>query len=699
MKLLFTLFILTITFISTAQTDWCGTDHLHQKNLIENPNLQQQIDDHMARMHMQGVSSDRSDSIIIPVVFHVIHDNGIGNISHEQILDAMRILNEDFNRLNADSVDTRNTADAPFLPRAANSKICFQLAKLDPNGNCTNGVERRNSALGTYDGSDATSKSYAGGGMDIWNRNNYFNIWVVNDIENSGSTGTILGYAQFPYFGQSNTYGVIIRHDRIGEIGTGTGDRTLTHEVGHCLGLFHVFQDGCGSNNTDCSNAGDYCCDTSPSAQSTQTCNASYNSCTQVQNGDYYGMDVYDQLENFMSYSDCQNMFSIDQKNIMHFNIDNYGFLTNLTSTANLTNTGLTLPDVLCKADFESTKQIICSGSTIDFYDLSFAGITSRNWTINGGTPSSSTDSLISVTFNTPGVYSISLTVSDGSSTLTESKTDYITVLPEPGNDLPVQEGFENITFPDNYNFFTSNNNGVDDWQIATNAAQSGAKSLWFDNYQKGTPGSVVSFESGSFDLSSLDPSDNLIFTFDYAYKKRESTNDDYLKVYVSGDCGESWALRKSIHGSFLSSEISTSPFTPSSTEEWENVEITNITSSYFVSNFRYRFVFESDEGNNIYIDNINIVPESWLGLNKELDLSTIQIYPNPVNDLLNIKLSSPDTQIQLFDATGKSIMVNYSSSTGDNAVQLSTAHLAEGLYYISFISPSGTITKKFIKK
>ena len=51
--------------------------------------------------------------------------------------------------------------------------------------------------------------------MDAWPRDSYMNIWVVESIE-SGGAGITLGYAQFPYFGQASTYGVVIRHDAFG---------------------------------------------------------------------------------------------------------------------------------------------------------------------------------------------------------------------------------------------------------------------------------------------------------------------------------------------------------------------------------------------------------------------------------------------------------------------------------------------------
>ncbi|NOX84566.1 MAG: T9SS type A sorting domain-containing protein [Chlorobi bacterium] len=83
-------------------------------------------------------------------------------------------------------------------------------------------------------------------------------------------------------------------------------------------------------------------------------------------------------------------------------------------------------------ADFTADNTTACSGSTVNFTDLSVAA-TSWSWTFEGGTPSTSTDQNPSVVYNTPGVYDVSLTVSDGTDTDTETKVDYITVLETPG--------------------------------------------------------------------------------------------------------------------------------------------------------------------------------------------------------------------------------------------------------------------------
>jgi hypothetical protein len=151
---------------------------------------------------------------------------------------------------------------------------------------------------------------------------------VVKTINSSWvpAGGTILGYAQFPWMqsAQPKTDGVIVRSDQIGVIGTGQvsqGGRTLTHEIGHWLGLYHTFQDGCdGATSSDCMFGGDQVCDTPPVASSSSGCNVGQNSCSND------SPDLPDMVRNYMDYSDgsCLNTFTNGQKSRMLSSLANY---------------------------------------------------------------------------------------------------------------------------------------------------------------------------------------------------------------------------------------------------------------------------------------------------------------------------------------------------------------------------------------
>lgn len=677
---------------------WCGTDEANAK-IFEDPVKKQFMEEHMTRAARGLIngSSDRSGPYVIPVVVHIIHDGGEGNISYEQILDGLEVLNEDYNRLNADTSDTRNTAEAPFLPIASDMEITFALAKIDPNGDCTNGVQRKYAPHLTNSATD-DCKSEANGGLDGWPNDKYLNIWVVNSIQGSGG-GTTLGYAYLPYSAPGAAHGILIRHDAFGRIGTSSSDgETLTHEAGHILGLRHTFQDD-GCHTGDCTSEGDHCCDTPPADVAMFGCTPTENTCDNVPAGDYYGFDAFDQYENWMSYNTCQNMFSEDQKTIVHANLESIDFLMNWVSPSNLTATGVGLPETLCKAEFSADKNTVCAGNIVNFTDFSYFNVTGHTWSFPGGTPASSSAANPIVTYTTPGLYDVTLEVTDGSSTESITFEDYILVLADPGEPVPYKEHFEEYTtFPDNEQFMSPG--GA--WELTDAAAYGGDFSVYVPNYLSFDNGDKELI-SGTIDLSGATPGEDLIFYFDFAYRKFTASNDEALKLYVSSDCGETWTLRKNIDGDELGTESSFFPFTPSSSDEWTEMYITNINTPYFVSDFRYKFVFEANGGNNIYLDNINIFPESMLG---EVDLElplVMNVYPNPSNNMVNIELyaiSNQNYEIQLFDPLGKSVARIHSGelSNGKNILQYDMTHLPSGFYVIKVESEGQVETIKLLK-
>ncbi len=241
----------------------CGTTQMHNKLLAQHPEIAKAEADYNAILEKQ-IKENRSASVdpnhifIIPIVFHIIHTNGTENISDAQIMDQVNILNRDFRKRNADT----SAIVAPFQPLATDSKIEFRLAQLDPDGNCTNGIDRIYSHK-TENANDASK-------LNAWPRSKYLNVWVIKTMESVGTAG----YAYYPS-GSDPWYmepfdGIIIIHQYIGSIGTAniTNSRALTHEVGHWLNLPHVW----GSTNEPEVSCGDEGVNDTPTTEGHLSC-------------------------------------------------------------------------------------------------------------------------------------------------------------------------------------------------------------------------------------------------------------------------------------------------------------------------------------------------------------------------------------------------------------------------------------------
>lgn len=271
----------------------------------------------------------------IPVVFHVVYNTPEENIPDSVIVNQINRLNEDYARLNEDTVNMRGV----FQPLAGGTHIRFALAQIDPQGNPSTGITRTASNVQSFGSFAAlmgdfsmleTVKSTVDGGMDPWDQTRYLNIWIcdmsINDMP------VLLGYAT-PPAGLPNwpvgsipdlEDGVVLQYQAVGDNNPndiGVPDfvvlgRTAVHEVGHYLGLRHIWGDG------DCSL--DDGIDDTPDATdaSQQDCDTTKNTC----NADVAGMgDLPDMIENYMDYSaeTCQNMFTRQQAALMHGVLEN----------------------------------------------------------------------------------------------------------------------------------------------------------------------------------------------------------------------------------------------------------------------------------------------------------------------------------------------------------------------------------------
>ncbi|MEY3343322.1 MAG: hypothetical protein RL090_1006 [Bacteroidota bacterium] len=336
---LLTLLISISCAVAFAQTPKCHTDEAHQLYLNQSPDLRSQIIAQeetvreWIRNNRNGNQRTNGTVVTIPTVFHIVYKNNTQNIADSNITRQIDILNECYRLQNTNFSQTRSIFDTI----AADVEVEFCLASVDPSGNPTSGITRTQAPAGSFFdpllGFDNVKRS-ANGGKDPWPTNQYLNIWIC-DMSLFGLTA-VLGYAQFPG-GNPLTDGVVIQYQFTGFMPNNTSSdlgKTAVHEVGHWLGLRHIWGDGQGSS-TPCDST-DYVDDT-PNADtaSQQTCIIK-NSCSNESTfWSSIGIDPPDMMENYMDYSydACMTMFTQGQKDRM------LGFLNTLR-TSLLTSPG-----------------------------------------------------------------------------------------------------------------------------------------------------------------------------------------------------------------------------------------------------------------------------------------------------------------------------------------------------------------------
>jgi hypothetical protein len=277
----------------------------------------------------------------IPVVIHIVHNGdalGTGeNITDAQAKSQITVLNQDFRRL-AGTPGGTNTSGV-----AVDVEINFCLVKMDPNGNATSGIIRHN--ISPYN----NKVTDPAGGPDWetredvekmktvtqWDPNRYLNTWIIRPGGRSVNLGGllgILGYAQFPTRSNleglaiaglseaANTDGLLVAFDAFGTIAQNDGTfilnpkynvgRTMTHEVGHFLGLRHIWGDNnsCEVDATDSKK--DYCLDTPAATVPNRECKF-VDTCPTDPGRD--------QIQNHMDYTDdtCVDTFTQNQKDRM----------------------------------------------------------------------------------------------------------------------------------------------------------------------------------------------------------------------------------------------------------------------------------------------------------------------------------------------------------------------------------------------
>jgi hypothetical protein len=222
----------------TAQRNCASYEYLQQQ-LQADPLLAQKMaalgSYSNSDIMLNGAGTPMPTVIKIPVVVHVLYNTPSQNISEAQIRSQLDVLNKDFRKLNADTINV----PAVFKHLAADCQIEFELAKIDPSGRATTGITRKSTSILMY-GLDDRIKFSKKGGADAWDTENYLNIWV------GSLAGGLLGYASVLGCDKA-VDGVAITPGAFGTTGAVGAPynkgRTATHEVGHWLGLRHIWGD------------------------------------------------------------------------------------------------------------------------------------------------------------------------------------------------------------------------------------------------------------------------------------------------------------------------------------------------------------------------------------------------------------------------------------------------------------------------
>lgn len=305
-------FVLAQSTVQGPMTPGCGT--IVQREGIYRAGWEA-FEKRMTQRRLQRLASRETTGTVytLPVVFHVIHQNGAENIPEIAIRNTLNLLNDAFANRNAyqktDGVDV---------------EIRFCIAQQMPDGTVQAGITRHESALTdiTMEQDDAALKR-----IGQWDPRSFINIWIVRSINSSTNGPGVAGYAYLPSIHGSAADGIVLEAAFMN--GDADNAKVLIHEMGHYLGLYHTFEGGC--KNDDCTANGDRVCDTPPDGSvAAIACGTATNTCTTDANDhssnnpfrpvNMGGLgDQPDMIRNYMDYgqSQCQDKFTEGQKQRM----------------------------------------------------------------------------------------------------------------------------------------------------------------------------------------------------------------------------------------------------------------------------------------------------------------------------------------------------------------------------------------------
>jgi len=670
---------LFLSFNYNAKVHFCNTTEKQNSWFEKHPELKVYFDQlqEQARFNdsvqSQSGHLERSSAVAIytiPIVFHILHQGGAENISDAQVINAVDILNRDFNKLNA---DTSNVV-LPFKTLIGDTKFVFQLATKDPNGICTNSIIRH------YD----VNTNWIGNFSDYqytWNPTRYLNFYVVKSISSGAA-----GYTYLPGSGiPSALDAIVILSSYVGSIGSGNAgsSRALTHEVGHWFNLPHVW----GGTNQPGVACGDDGVSDTPITKG-------FTSCS-LNNTKICNPAIDENIQNYMDYAYCQVMFTKGQSSRMQNSINSpISGRNNLSSLNNLSITGITNPGINCIPNLEISvsSYSVCQGHSLAFNSYTYnSSPTSYSWTANNAAVvSNPTLSATHILFNNAGSTTVSCVVSNinGNS----SKSIVIYVLNGITNyNSTNSQSFESLSLPSFWSVInpaTPNNK----WDIFSGAGSQGSKCMYIQG-ELLEANSIEILETPSYDFKN---NQGAIFTFKYAYARKDANNKDLFKVQGSKNCGGSWEdIWLPNNGNLANSSGGTTAGIYVPFFDWGFYNLTlhpNFQSFVNEDHVNFRFYFQEDVGgvglgNRFYLDEVNFTTP--VGINELTKSIGFNVYPNPTSDIFNLQFTlsnSAKIKYQIQSITGSTFIEEAEQLylEGEYKIILNkNKSLAKGIYFL----------------
>ncbi|MEX2591909.1 MAG: choice-of-anchor J domain-containing protein [Anditalea sp.] len=560
----------------------------------------------------------------IPVVIHVIHNGtpiGEGaNIPFSQIQAQIDILNEDYRKLNPDAANIPEE----FESVAADANIEFVLAKQDPSGLPTNGINRIFGSKEIYTPDDAVLI----GQLALWPPEDYLNIWVIT------LKSPFLGYSSFPVSelpgldfpaNTRETDGVTIDYRVFGEGGNALSTslgRTTTHEVGHFLGLRHIWGDG------GCE-VDDYVEDTPNQSQSNNTCLATPRiTC-----------DSRDMIENFMDYTpdQCMGLFTLGQVEridvVLNFSprrttlVNGRATLEPALSPNDLALKAIVDPqNFVCATDITPSVSIVNVGNnevTSTRIQITLNGQVFENENFSLNLEPGATDTLIlnpiSLHSSTENNFEAEIVEVNGSTdpNLSNNSLNSIPVI-QPTITIPYT--FNSADFS---NLWTIKNpdNALTWNQISLPIEGTQQDLIYLNGFNYETQGELDYFISPQINLAET-PNAQLAFKMAFAPYADEEFQESLL-IAVSTDCGNTFELLEAPYqktDEFLATEEPIlTEFFPDSESQFRT-ELVNLDRFEGYGDIRIAFISFNGYGNNMYLKDIEINPSEEFRYDFEIE-------------------------------------------------------------------------------